>query len=74
VNSSHSQTPPPIPPWITNRLANLDLNNGPLANYFQHLAQEDTAESQVILVKADQVADNLNLDDELLDGLLVGLN
>jgi hypothetical protein len=35
--------------------------------YFEHLAHEGTAKSGAILVKADQVADALNLDDGLLD-------
>jgi hypothetical protein len=67
-----------LPPWIANRLAHLDLNkidlnHGPLANYFEHLAHENTAKSRAIVVKADQIADSLNPDDTLLDGLLVGL-
>jgi hypothetical protein len=77
---SSSQSPPPstIPPWIVNRLVQLDpnridLNNGPLAHFFEHLAQKNTAKSRAILVEVDQVADAMGLDDELLDGLLVGL-
>jgi hypothetical protein len=49
------------------------LNSGPLANYFQHLAHEDTPKAKAILVEADQVAEELGLDDELLDSLLVKL-
>lgn len=71
--ASTSPSPPPIPPWILNRLAYLDLNSGPIASYFEHLAEEDTAKSRATLVKADQIADSLNLDDELLDELLAGL-
>ena len=73
VSSSQSPAPPTIPPWIVNRLAHLDLNHGPIATYFEHLAHENTAKSRAILVKADQVADALGLDDELLDGLLAKL-
>jgi hypothetical protein len=55
---------------IVNRLAHLDVIHGPIVKYFQHLAHENTAKSKAILVKADRVAEALNLDDELLDGLL----
>jgi hypothetical protein len=72
VSSSQTPPPPPIPPRIVNRLANLDLNHGPLSTFFQHLAHE-TAKSRAILVEADQVADAVGLDDSVLDGLLVGL-
>jgi hypothetical protein len=68
-----SPAPPTIPPWLPNRLAHLDLNHGPIAKYFQHLAHENTAKSRAILVKADQVADALGLDDALLDSLMVRL-
>ena len=62
VSSSQSPAPPTIPPWIVNRLAHLDLNSidlnhGPIATYFEHLAHEDTPKSRAILVKADQVAE-----------------
>jgi hypothetical protein len=49
------------------------LNSGPLATYFEHLSQKDTAKSRAILVEADQVGDALGLDEGLLDGLLVKL-
>jgi hypothetical protein len=76
--SSPSPAPPTISPWILNRLAHLDLNridlnHGPLAKFFEHLAHENTARSRAILVKADRVADALGLDEELLDGLLFKL-
>jgi hypothetical protein len=65
-------------PWIINPLALLDLNNidldhGPVATFFEHLAHEHTPKATATLVKADQVADALGLDDELLGGLLVRL-
>jgi hypothetical protein len=49
-----SVSTPPIPPWISNCPAHLDpnsidLNYGPLATFFQHLAQENTAKSRAIL-------------------------
>jgi hypothetical protein len=73
VSSSQCPEPPTIPPWVVNRLAHLDLNHGPIADYFEHLAHENTARSRAILIKVDQVADALHLDDDLLDELLVGL-
>jgi hypothetical protein len=73
VSSNRSPAPPPIPPWIANRLANPDLNHGPLATYFEHLGHENTAKSRTILVEADRVEDAMGLDYELIDGLLAGL-
>ncbi|MBI3837060.1 MAG: hypothetical protein HY288_03895 [Planctomycetia bacterium] len=69
---------PAIPPWIVNRLTHLDLNridlnSGPIVKYLEHLARDNTAKSRAILVKADPVAEPLNLDDTLLDSLLVKL-
>jgi hypothetical protein len=71
--SSPSPSLPPLPPWVANRLSHVDLNHGPIAVYFQYLAQEDSAKSRAILVKADHVADGLGLDDSLLDSLISGL-
>jgi hypothetical protein len=71
TSSSLSATPSAIPPWLGNRLAHPDLNHGPVAKYFQHVAHEGTPKAKAILVKADQVANALNLDDTLLDSLLV---
>jgi hypothetical protein len=47
--------------------------SGPLATFFEHLAQENTAKSRAMLVEAEESVDTLGLDDDLLDGLLVGL-
>jgi hypothetical protein len=63
--------PPIIPPWIVNRLTHLNLNSGPIAKYFEHLANENTTRSRAILVKADQFADAMDLEDELIDGLVL---
>jgi hypothetical protein len=40
---------------------------------FQHPAHEDTPKAKAILFEADQVADALGLDHELVDGVVVGL-
>jgi hypothetical protein len=50
----------------------IDLNQGPVATFFELLAHENSAKSRAILVEADLIADAL-LDDDVLDGLLVGL-
>ena len=71
--SPSTTTTPTIPAWVVNRLSHLDLNHGPIAKYFERLSHENTAKSRAILVKADQVADALDLDDTLLDSLLVKL-
>ncbi|MBI3837817.1 MAG: glycoside hydrolase family 25 protein [Planctomycetia bacterium] len=78
ASTSTSPTVPVIPAWIVNRLEHLDLNrvdlnHGPIAKYFEHLGHEGTPKTKAILVKADKVADALNLDDTLLDSLLAGL-
>ena len=73
TSSSQLRSLPGIPPWLTSRLSSLDLNHGSIANYFEHLAHDATASAKTILSEADEVADALNLDDELLDGLLVKL-
>jgi hypothetical protein len=69
---------PTIPAWISNLRAHLDLNSadlnhGPIAKHFEHLAHETAARARTILVEADQVADALGLDVRLLDTLSAGL-
>jgi hypothetical protein len=78
VSSSQSPATPTIPPWLASRLAHLalnriDLNSGQLANFFEHLAHENTAKSRAIVVEAEQVADAVGLDDEVIDGPLIDL-
>jgi hypothetical protein len=46
---------------------------GKLANLFHHLAHQATPKPKAILVQADQVADEVGLDDEVVDGLVVRL-
>jgi hypothetical protein len=50
-------TAPTIPAWISNLRAHLDLNSvdlnpGPIARYFEHLAHETAARARAILVEA----------------------
>ena len=73
ASTSSRQLPalPAIPPWIVSRLNHHDLNHGSIAKYLAHLEHDATAKAKTILSEADQVADELGLDDELLDGLLV---
>ena len=63
----------PAPRWLANRLESIDLNNGVAARLFQHLADQNTPGTRKLLVKIDEVADNLGLDHELLDSLLADL-
>jgi hypothetical protein len=56
--------------WLVNRLQKLDLNSGPIARYFEHLAHQNTPAARKILLAADKVADRLGLDDSLLDILI----
>ncbi len=64
---------PNVPDWLTNLPPNVDLNSGPRATYFRQLAEENTPADRAVLVEADRIADELGLDDELLDSLLAGL-
>ena len=60
--------------WVAGRLASMgDLNTGSAASYFQSLASSGTAAAVATLEAADAEADNLGLDDELLDSLLADL-
>ena len=77
-SSSSSLTFPTLPTWIANRLIHLDLNHldlnhGPIAKYFEHLAREHAPKAKSILVEADQIAEELGLEDELLEELVAGL-
>ena len=42
------------------------------AKYFEHLAHENTTKAESILMEADQLAEELGLDEELLNSLVVG--
>ncbi len=69
ASTSASAAVPAIGAWTANRLAQLELNHGQIARYFERLAHDNTPKSRAILVKADQVADALDLDDTQLDSL-----
>jgi hypothetical protein len=49
------------------------LNHGSVAKYLTHLAHDATANAKTILSEADQVADELGLDVELLNVLVIGV-
>ncbi len=59
-----------LPRWLANRLASVELNSGPIGHLLTHLAEANTPRSRALLVKADQIADALDLDHPLLDLLL----
>ena len=62
------------PAWLVNRLTSAgDLNSGEIADYFRQLAAEDTADDRSLLVEADQAAQELGLNDDVLEGLLADL-
>ena len=62
------------PAWLVDRLASAgDLNIGEIADYFRQLAAEDTADDRSILVEADQAAQELGLNDDVLEALLADL-
>jgi hypothetical protein len=65
-----SSSTPEVPRWLANRLNHLDLNAGPIANFFQRLADSQDPRAHDSLAKIDEVADWLELDDELLDALV----
>ncbi len=63
-----------LPRWLASRLASVDLNSGPIGHLLTHLAEANTPRSHALLVKADQIADALDLDHSLLDSLLDDLD
>ena len=69
ISSGGSTTPPG---WLTNRLG-AAIASGKLDNLFQHLAEVDSPGSRKLLLKIDAVADDLGIQDDVLDSLLVGL-
>ena len=62
-----------VPAWIFNRLDQVDLNSGPVARLFNHLAEKNTPRAQKVLLAADAVADELGLDHDLLEDIIADL-
>ena len=74
LNSLKTGTLPPLRlDWLSSELKNVNLNSGAAATIFEALAAADTKLTRSILVEADKVADELGLDDSLLDSILVDL-
>jgi uncharacterized repeat protein (TIGR03803 family) len=73
ADSASANSAPKVPTWLANRLANVDLNSGRIATFFEDLAAKDTPKARKILIAADELADSLGLDDDLLDSLVAGL-
>ncbi len=74
LNSLKTGTLPPLRlDWLSSELTNVNLNSGVAATIFEALATADTKLTRSILVEADKVADELGLDNELLDSILVDL-
>jgi hypothetical protein len=55
---------------LASELKHVNLNTGVAATIFEALAKADTKLTRSILVEADKIADELGLDDSLLDSLL----
>jgi hypothetical protein len=63
---------PKLPGWIASRLGSVDLNSGPIAKLFTHLAEANTPRANAVLAKVNQVTDALGVDDSLLESLIEG--
>ncbi len=59
-----------VPRWLESRLGNVDLNSGPVAKLFTHLAEVNTPRSRAVLEGIHAATDTLGLDDTLLESLL----
>ncbi len=70
ATAATASSPVHVPAWVLDRLRKLDLNSGPVADYFQYLHDQGTPQAKAILTKADRIADALHLDDHFLDSLL----
>ncbi len=74
LGSLKTGTLPPLRlDWLSSELTNVNLNSGAAATIFEGLAVADTKLTRSILVEADKVADELGLDDGLLDSILADL-
>ncbi len=74
LNSLKTGTLPPLRlDLLPSELKNVNLNSSVAAAIFEALAIADTKLTKSILVEADKVADELGLDDTLLDSILVDL-
>ena len=58
--------------WLATRLSDVTPSGGPLVRMGQHLEEKTTPRARAILAAADEFANCLELDDELLDSLLAG--
>ena len=58
--------------WIAARLSHVDLNHGPAAKFFTHLAEANTPRANAVLAKIHHITDELGLDDSLLESLIAG--
>ncbi len=74
ATAATASSPVHVPAWVLDRLRKLDLNSGPVADYFQYLHDQGTPQAKAILTKADRIADALHLDDHFLDSLLDDLD
>jgi hypothetical protein len=61
------------PRWLGLRLSEVDLNSSRVAAVFQHLADKDTPTAGKLVATADQIANSIGLNYELLDSFLADL-
>ncbi len=74
LNSLKTSTLPPLRlDWLSSELNNVNRNSGVATTIFEALATADTKLTRSILVEANKVADELGVDDALLDSILVDL-
>ncbi len=74
LSSLKTGTLPPLRlDWMASEFKKVDLNSGAAATIFEALAAADAKLTRSILVEADKIADELGLDDTLLDSIMVEL-
>ena len=74
LGSLKTGTVPPLRlDLLASELKNVNLNSGVAATIFESLAVADSKVTRSILGEVDKVADELDLDDWLLDSLLADL-
>ena len=66
--------PPTRLDWLASELNSVNLNSGAAATIFEALATADTKTTRPRLAEADRNADDLGLDDPLLDWIFMDLD
>jgi hypothetical protein len=61
---------PTLPAWVATRLASVDLNSGVVAKVLNTLDRVHTPGAHKLLEAVDKIADELGVNDDLLDDIL----